>query len=100
MATAYECVDRLGITRRVHEWHFPRRKTVERIAFYLDNACPGWREQTRDCFFGHTHLPFSNYEYNGINFHNSGSAIHNLDFNPILFETPLERSAEAIQPRS
>jgi len=87
-AVAYECVDRLGITRRVHEWHFPRQRTVERIAFYLDNSCPGWREHTRDCYFGHTHLPFADYEYDGIQFHNTGSAIHNLEFNPIWFETP------------
>jgi UDP-2,3-diacylglucosamine hydrolase len=100
LAAAYACVDRLGITRRVHEWHFPQRKTVERIAHYLDNTCPGWREQTRDCFFGHTHLPFSNYKFAGIKFHNTGSAIHNLDFNPIFFEAPLERGAEAIQHRS
>ena len=100
MATAYECVDRLGITRRVHEWHFPRRKTVERIAFYLDSANPGWRAQTRDCYFGHTHLPFSNYTYDGIHFHNTGSAIHNLDFNPIVFEAPLEEGALVIQPQS
>ena len=90
IAAAYECVDRLGITRRVHEWHFPRRKTVERIVFYLDHTCPGWRKRTRDCYFGHTHLPFSNYEYEGVQFHNTGSAIHNLDFNPIAFEAPVQ----------
>jgi UDP-2,3-diacylglucosamine hydrolase len=90
LAIAYECVDWLGITRRVHEWHFPRQQTVERIAFYLDNSFPGWREHTRDCYFGHTHLPFAHYEYDGIRFHNTGSAIHNLEFNPIWFETPKE----------
>jgi UDP-2,3-diacylglucosamine hydrolase len=100
LATAYECVDRLGITRRVHEWHFPKQKTVERIAYYLDNTCPGWRDQTRDCFFGHTHLPFSNYKYEGVSFHNTGSAIHNLEFNPIHFEAPLEGGKVAIQSRS
>jgi UDP-2,3-diacylglucosamine pyrophosphatase LpxH len=88
LAVAYECVDRLGITRRVHEWHFPRQKTVERVAFYLDGFCPGWREQTRHCYFGHTHLPFAGYEHDGIQFHNTGSAIHNLEFNPIWFEVP------------
>ena len=86
MAAAYVCVDRLGITRRVHEWHFPRRRTVERIAHYLDSTNPSWRKQTRDCYFGHTHLPFSNYEYHGVRFHNTGSGIHNLEFNPIWFE--------------
>ena len=86
LAIAYECVDWLGITKRVHEWHFPRQKTVERIAFYLDCSCPGWREITSDCYFGHTHLPFANHEHAGIRFHNTGSAIHNLEFNPMHFE--------------
>jgi UDP-2,3-diacylglucosamine hydrolase len=91
LSAAYGCVDRLGITRRVHEWHFPRQKTLERIVFYLDRTNPGWRQRTRHCFFGHTHLPFTNYEYDGIQFHNTGSAIFNLDFNPILFEVTGEK---------
>jgi len=94
MAVAYECVDRLGITKRVHEFHFPRQKTVERLAFYLDNCCPGWRETTRDCYFGHTHLPFTNHEHDGIRFHNTGSAIHNLEFNPISFEIVNDKIGE------
>lgn len=87
LTRAYQYADRLGITRRVHEWHFPRRETVERIAFYLDDACPGWRAATRDCYFGHTHLPFSNYDFKGIRFHNTGSAIRNMEFKPVDFET-------------
>ncbi|HEX5221717.1 MAG TPA: metallophosphoesterase [Verrucomicrobiae bacterium] len=86
MAVAYEYVDRLGITKRVHEFHFPRQKTVERLVFYLDSSCPGWRKTTRDCYFGHTHLPFANHEHDGIRFHNTGSAIHNLEFNPLCFK--------------
>lgn len=100
LSAAYLCADRLGITRRVHEWHFPRHKTVERIAYYLDHASPDWREQTRHCYFGHTHLPFSNYEYDGIQFHNTGSAIFNLDFNPITFEAPREHVEPEVSVRS
>ena len=85
MAVAYECIDRLGITKRVHELHFPRQKTIERLSFYLDSSHPGWRETTRDCYFGHTHLPFVNHEHNGIRFHNTGSAIRQQEFNPICF---------------
>ena len=90
MARAYECVDRLGITKRVHQLHFPRRRTVGRIAYYLDSSHPGWRETTRDCYFGHTHLPFADYTHDGIRFHNTGSAIHHLGFNPIRFEVTHE----------
>lgn len=86
LAAAYLWVDHLGITKRVHEWHFPREKTIERLAFYLDRSYPDWRGRTQDCYFGHTHLPFVDHEHAGVRFHNTGSAIHNLDFNPLTFE--------------
>ena len=88
LALAYEFIDRLGITQLGHVWHFPRQQTIERLAFYLDDFCPGWRETTSDCYFGHTHLPFVDYECDGIRFHNTGSAIHNQEFNPMFFEVP------------
>ena len=86
---AYGFADALGLSRQAHEWFFPRRKTVRRIAHYLDRACPGWRLETRDCYFGHTHLPFSNHEHEGVNFHNTGSAVgaSGMGFNPLTFTT-------------
>ena len=86
--SAYVTVDRRGLTRRAHEWIFPRERTVRRIAHYLDLASPDWRRQTRDCYFGHTHLPFSAYHYDGIAFHNTGSAIQvrGMGFNPLFFD--------------
>jgi len=65
---------------------YPQRETVERVAHYLDCAWPDWRGIVRDCYFGHTHLPFSNYRHGGVSFHNTGSAIRGMGFNPILFE--------------
>ncbi len=86
--SAYVAVDRFGITRRAHEWIFPRKRTVRRIAHYLDRASPDWRRRTRDCYFGHTHLPFAGYCYDGIAFHNTGSAIQvrGMGFNPLFFD--------------
>ena len=84
-AGVYACADRLGLTRLAHEWHFRRHQTVRRIIFYLDDAMPGWRHSTRDCYFGHTHLPFTGYEHEGIVFHNTGSAIRGMSFRPLFF---------------
>jgi UDP-2,3-diacylglucosamine pyrophosphatase LpxH len=84
-ARAYEVIDQLGITRFTHHRWFPQRRTVERIVHYLDDANPGWRNGLRDCYFGHTHLPFSGYEHRGIHFHNTGSSIRGMGFNPIAF---------------
>lgn len=85
MTKAYLAVDRLGITRAAHQCYFPRRMTVERAMHYLDNACPEWRTNTRDCYFGHTHQPFSAYQHGDIRFHNTGSAIRGMGFNPLGF---------------
>ena len=82
---AYGCVDRLGITQFLNRRNFPPRETVERVTYYLDDAHPDWRKQTRDCYFGHTHVPFSNYLHDGIRFHNSGCGLRRMQFNPIFF---------------
>ena len=89
-ATAYLVADRFGLTRFTQARYFPRRQTVERIAYYLDRTSPGWRSDLRDCYFGHTHLPFSDYEHHGVAFHNTGSAIRGMDFHPIVFELATE----------
>jgi UDP-2,3-diacylglucosamine hydrolase len=87
MTKAYVAVDRLGATRFAHQHFFPRKTTVERAMHYLDSACPDWRAVTRHCYFGHTHQPFSNFRHAGINFHNTGSAIRGMGFNPLTFSS-------------
>jgi len=94
-AAAYIAADRLCLTRLALTRHFPQRETVERIVHYLDRAWPGWRPSIRDCYFGHTHLPFSDYPYAGVAFHNTGSAIRGMDFNPIIFDPPTEGAETA-----
>ena len=87
---AYRTAEGLGLAQQAHEWFFPRPRVVERIAHYLDHVCPGWRGEVRDCYFGHTHLPFSGHTYEGIAFHNTGSAMPPiLGFNPLSFEVQL-----------
>lgn len=90
--TAYLAADRLRLTHAAHAGWFPRRDTVKRLAHYLDQAWPDWRRATRHCYFGHTHLPFSDYRHDGVVFHNTGSAIRGMGFNPIVFEVHTERA--------
>ena len=40
----------------------------------------------KDIYFGHTHVPFKDYLRDGIRFHNTGSMIRGLRFNPCEFE--------------
>lgn len=81
----YRISDRIGLTWLAHRSHFTRAKAIQRLMLYLDDACPGWREQTRDCYFGHTHIPFQRFATEGIDFHNTGSAIAGSPFAPLHF---------------
>jgi hypothetical protein len=59
---------------------------VARIAHYLEEALPEWRGKVGDCYFGHTHLPFRDHEHEGVRFHNTGSGICGMGFEPLEFE--------------
>jgi UDP-2,3-diacylglucosamine pyrophosphatase LpxH len=93
-AVAYRFVDILRITRVAHAWHFPNWRTLRRLAHYLEDVQPRWKEDCSDCYFGHTHRPFSNVLFRGVRFHNTGSAIRDMPFNPICF--PLNRDWKRI----
>lgn len=80
---AYRVFDRLGVTRMVHRWHFPIESTLDRLTHHLDAAHDGWRQAVHHCYFGHTHDPFANRERDGVAFHNTGSAIRGMKFNPL-----------------
>lgn len=84
-ARAYPWLDRVHLTHLAHRWHFPHRRTVRRIARYLDSAVPGWRERIRHCHFGHTHRALSDYPDSGVRFHNSGCGILGMEFRPTWF---------------
>jgi UDP-2,3-diacylglucosamine hydrolase len=54
----------------------------------LDHILPEWREEIDHCYFGHTHLPFTDYSHDGVFFHNTGSAIKDMEFQPLAFTCP------------
>ena len=74
--------------RLFHRAYFPQEATVARVSAYLDAALPNWREGVSDCYFGHTHMPFRDHEAGGIRFHNTGSAVAGMGFQPLEFEVP------------
>jgi UDP-2,3-diacylglucosamine pyrophosphatase LpxH len=75
-----------GVGKLLQQYYFPRQATVRRVSRYLDEVSPEWRDGTKDCFFGHTHMPFRNHVEAGIRFHNTGSAIRGMGFQPLFFE--------------
>lgn len=85
-ATLYDLADRTGLSGSFHRYYFPQSIVVARVAYYLDSALPGWREFAKDCYFGHTHMPFWDHRHEGVSFHNTGSGIRGMGFQPIEFE--------------
>lgn len=84
--TGYQLADRVGLTHLVHRWQFPKQRTLDRLRFHLDQL--GITRSVVHCYFGHTHGPFNDVEHAGIRFHNTGSAIAGMGFNPVQFELP------------
>jgi UDP-2,3-diacylglucosamine pyrophosphatase LpxH len=82
----YGVVDVLGLSRRFHQCYFPQGKTVKRVAHHLDQVMPDWRREVDDCFFGHTHRPFRDHRLDGVRFHNTGSGIRGMGFQPLSFD--------------
>lgn len=81
----YDGVDAVGASRKFHDLWFPQGLTVRRVAHHLDHILAGWRERIDHCYFGHTHLPFTDYSHDGVMFHNTGSAIRDMEFQPLTF---------------
>lgn len=82
----FRCADASGLSLLAHGLLFPQATTVKRIALHLDSAAPEWREDIEHCYFGHTHMPMSHRVFDGISFHNTGSAIRGMKFAPALFD--------------
>jgi UDP-2,3-diacylglucosamine hydrolase len=58
---------------------------AKKILGYLRIQHPSDLEGTNAIYFGHTHVPFANFLYEGIRFYNSGSLIRGLRWNPVEF---------------
>jgi UDP-2,3-diacylglucosamine hydrolase len=57
-----------------------------KLLSYLEQTMPNFRENTREVFFGHTHVPIRHFEHEGIIFHNTGSLIRGLSWMPMEFD--------------
>ena len=74
----------------VAEYLRHRRQTLsERIMQYLRSVHPEKIGSVACIYFGHTHVPFKDFAYDGIKFNNTGSAIRGLLLNPMEFPLTL-----------
>ena len=60
-----------------------RRLNVHRLSCYLEAVDPGWAE-VEVVYFGHTHVGFSGYRFEGRTFHNTGCMVRGL--RPLIHE--------------
>ena len=74
----------LAVENKMHKplVHLGRRKrtVARRILKYLDEIGEGLSTGLANVYFGHTHLAFTDFEYQGVLFHNGGAPIHGLHF--------------------
>ena len=75
-----------GAHRLIALLHRPRR-SADRIRCALEANGSGRWEGVTDIYFGHTHLPFSDFRHGNLTFHNTGSAIRGLKCNMLAVKS-------------
>ncbi|MBI2424046.1 MAG: metallophosphoesterase [Candidatus Hydrogenedentes bacterium] len=59
---------------------FPHKRTLRRVAAYLDDIGHSAGDGVSRVFFGHTHVPVSGATYNGVTYHNGGAPMKGMKF--------------------
>ncbi len=84
-AAFYEMVDETGITHAAPRLYFWKARVAKGIVRYLNAMDPYILDGVEHIFVGHTHVPFTDFKYEGKTFHNTGSAMAKGGFNPLAF---------------
>ncbi len=71
----------------------PRKIVARRVWEYLTNEGVNLSGTVSNVYFGHTHVPMSDYMFQGVKFHNGGASISGLKFKMI----PMELEEHAFQ---
>ena len=79
---AFRLAEAAGFFRHAARIHRPRR-CAQRILRALRSDQTGLADGVTDVYFGHTHGPFVDYRYDGVTFHNTGSAVRGLRCAPL-----------------
>lgn len=66
-----------------------KQALAERLLEYLQIVHPDELSSTERIYFGHTHVPFSDFQFKGVSFYNTGSAVRGLRLVPLEFPLPL-----------
>jgi UDP-2,3-diacylglucosamine hydrolase len=80
-----QLVTRLRVNKIEYLRH-SKRMLAERIIRHLARTQNGALDGLSDIYFGHTHVPFKDFEHQGLRFHNTGSMIRGLPWMPMGFK--------------
>ncbi len=89
--SGYYVAIRMGVHGLVTRLH-GRKRTAGKILKSIIRADPSKLEGIRDIYTGHTHAAYRDFEYKGFRFHNTGSAVHNLEC--LILKTAFEGKQE------
>ena len=82
----YSAVVQTRLHGIIPKWRHPHIQTCQRLVEYLESQSEGFLEGVRDIYFGHTHVPMSDFQFDRFSFHNSGSGLRHLKFAPAKFK--------------
>ena len=77
---AYDASVRVGLHKLAYHLAYPREAAARRILAYLNQIGQGPGAGVTDVYFGHTHLALSDFECDGVRFHNCGAPIRGAGF--------------------
>lgn len=84
---AYWLAARAGILRLISS-SVSRARCARHLLRYLRTELPEALPEVSDIYFGHVHAPFSDFEFRGHRFHNTGAALPFLKCETIHFQCP------------
>lgn len=58
-----------------------KSKTRNSLSTTISNHKNSFNQEIKSVYFGHTHIPYNNFQFNGLVLNNLGSAIKHLPFN-------------------
>lgn len=82
----YDALHQTRLTVTAPKLLFSQKRMAKRITDYLESREPGISGNLSHVFLGHTHVPFINFAYRDMRFHNTGCALDRNCFNLLKFE--------------
>ncbi len=76
----YDAAFQAGAHIAVSRMAFTPKRTVKRVAAYMDDIGHGIDSGVERVYFGHTHVPVHGYAYGGMTFHNGGAPMRGIQF--------------------